>query len=196
MGILHSFALELEAFTDILRLPDVRATCPSSCPCCGNPTYPPGGTLGVIGHGTYRRQVIGLGLGRSLLIFVRRYLCKACRRTFAVLPDDLLIGRWYAAAAILRVLIGHLIFGTSAAVLSAEHGPGTTQQGWRTPARWARQLCASLWAHRAGAVGYRRDVARSEVLQRLIALVGAHARSPAAELDVAARALGFGAPTG
>ena len=90
MGILHSFALELEAFTDILRLPDVRATCPSSCPCCGNPTYPPGGTLGVIGHGTYRRQVIGVGLGRSLLIFVRRYLCKACRRTFAVLPDDLL----------------------------------------------------------------------------------------------------------
>lgn len=192
MGILHSFALELESFVDRLRLPDVRAACPTSCPYCGNPTYPPGAALGVIGHGTYQRQVLGLGQG--FVIHVRRYLCKACRRTFAVLPDDLIPRRWYAAAAILAVLVGHLVLGATAAALNAAHGPGATQQGWRTPARWARQLCAPLWAHRAGEVFHRPGLHPGEVLQRLLARVGAHARSPTTELEIAARALGVGTP--
>jgi len=196
VSILHSFAFELESFVDRLRLPDVRAVCPTSCPCCGNPTYPPGGAFGVIGHGTYRRQVLGRGQGNSFVIHVRRYLCKACRRTFAVLPDDLIPRRWYAAAAILAVLVGHLVLGTAAATLSAAHGPGFTQEGWRTPARWARQLCAPLWAHRAREVGHRPDLDRGEALQRLLARVGAHARGPTSELEVAARALGVGTPAG
>ena len=196
MGILHSFALELEAFVDRLRLPDVRAVCPMSCPCCGNPTYPPGAAYGVIGHGTYQRQVLGCGQGNSFVIYVRRYLCKACRRTFAVFPDDLIPRRWYAAAAILAVLVGHLVLGSAVAALSSTHGPGGTQQGWRTPARWARQLCAPLWAHRAREIGHRPDLDRGEVLRRLIALVGVHARSPSTELEAAARALGVGTPAG
>jgi hypothetical protein len=53
---------------------------PADCPICGK--------LGVMrGHGYYSRSVSGPGRIRLLLIWIRRFLCLACRRTTSMLPD-------------------------------------------------------------------------------------------------------------
>ena len=162
---------------------------PRCCPCCGNPSTPHGRALGVVGHGTYSRQVCGVVPGENIVIEVRRFLCKACKRTFSVLPPDLIRGRWYSAAAILVVLVGHLLLASSAAALAEAHGPTVVAERWRTPQRWAAQLGAPLWSHRAREVGDRPDLPRATLLARLLGLAGTHARGPTDELHAAARLL-------
>ena len=53
---------------------------PVDCPICGKP--------GVLrAHGYYSRAVSGPGRTRLLLIWIRRFLCLACRLTTSMLPD-------------------------------------------------------------------------------------------------------------
>ena len=53
---------------------------PEDCPICGK--------LGVMrAHGYYSRSVSAPGRLRLLLIWIRRFLCLACRRTTSMLPD-------------------------------------------------------------------------------------------------------------
>ena len=142
-----------------------------------------------MGHGTYSRQVRGLEPGRDVMVEVRRFLCVACGRTVSVLPPDLIPRRWYSAAAILMLVIGHLLLATRASTLAKLYGPSVLAESWRLPGRLAAQLGTSLWAHRAREVGDGPDVPREHLLSRLLGLAGTHARAPADELRAAAQML-------
>jgi len=53
---------------------------PDACPICGK--------SGVMrAHGRYYRSVSGPGRIKSMLIWICRFLCLACRRTTSMLPD-------------------------------------------------------------------------------------------------------------
>ncbi|MEZ6014598.1 MAG: DUF6431 domain-containing protein [Planctomycetota bacterium] len=145
--------------------------------------------LGIVGHGTYERQLLPEAPGDRGTISVRRYLCLTCRRTISVLPDQLLPWRWYSGATILIVLVRLLIDGLSVASLREEFGPGGRFPYWKSPRRWAHQLCKRLWSWHAAALGDAKRVAPDELLRRLLALGRAHARSPNDELERAARDL-------
>jgi hypothetical protein len=149
----------------------------------------------MVGHGTYTRQVRGLSGGTEIVIQVRRFRCRACRLTTAVLPAELLPWRWYAGSAILLALVGSLLRGRSAGELGARLALPTTSVGWKSLERWQRDLLVRLWHWRAREIGFDAARAawdrcvRARSLERLLALVGAQAHSPRGELESAARRL-------
>jgi len=185
---IRAFSVDVEDLVDIVRVPSVEELRPDFCPGCTGAAHPASEKLGIIGHGTYTRQVRGLSPGGWILIHVRRYLCVGCKRTISVLPS-LHPGRWYAAAAILRALVGALLLSASIADLRETIGPGDRSPHWTSPARWARQLGRGLWPWRAAELGHTDGQPRAEFLRRLLARGGCHARSPDPDLDLAARQL-------
>ena len=152
-----------------------------------------------MGHGTYLRQVLGrLSAAKALVIRVRRYLCRGCKRTISVLPDALLPGRWYAATVILLALTLSLLCGVSAREVRRRLGePGETS-GWKTLLRWQRQLLSPLWSWVAAQLGCAGcgpgagRVQRMDRLRKLLSLRGADARSPTGEIERVACALASG----
>jgi hypothetical protein len=199
VSILRRFSVDIEDLVDLSRFPSVEDLRPSACPLCKHPARPPGERLGIVGHGTYLRQVLGLlEASKSLVIRVRRYLCRGCWRTISVLPEALLPRRWYAAAAILLALVLSLLLGVAAAEVRRRLAdPGETQ-GWKTLDRWQRQLLAPLWSWVAAQLGFaaqgpgRNRVQRSDRLGKLLLLHGAGERSPPEELERVACALARG----
>jgi len=194
--IVRTFPIAVEDLADRSRLPTVDDLRPDSCPLCGQPARPPGSRLGIVGNGTYERQVLGLvAASQSLVIFVRRFLCRGCRVSMAVLPDALLPRRWYAGTAMLLALVGSLLRGRSAAGIRGELGERGTTNGWKTLDRWQRGLLAPLWGWTAAQTGFARGrpganrVERSDRLRKLLGLRGAHARSPDTDMEQAARGL-------
>lgn len=110
--IVRAFPVSVEDLAQLSRLPSVDELRPGCCPLCEQPSRELGGGLQVVGHGTYRRQALGLTGGcREMLIWIRRFLCRACGRTISVLPDSLYPGRWYSAALILASLTLALLGG-------------------------------------------------------------------------------------
>ena len=197
--ILVDFPVAVEDLAHRSRLPSVDDLRPCSCPLCGQPARPPGSKLGIVGNGTYCRQVLGLLSGsESLVIFVRRYLCRSCDRTISVLPDTLLPWRWYAGTAMLLALMLSLLQGRTANEVRRRLGQVGETPGWKTLDRWQRQLLAPLWswmAAQVGSAGHGPGATRAERyerLRRLAALHGTHARSPDPEIELAARALATG----
>jgi len=97
------------------RLPPAAVRRPTSCPGCGHPAHGAAG-LGIVGHGVYRRQVLGIAPADvEVVIPVRRFLCGGCGKTISVLPDLLHPRRWYAATAILEAVRRHLVGGRARA---------------------------------------------------------------------------------
>lgn len=193
--ILRALTVAVEDLSSHRRLPSVDALRPSSCPCCSQVAYPPGERLGIVGHGTYTRQVLGLG-GGPLEVLVRRYRCRGCGGTASILPDGLLPWRWYAGTAIVVALVLSLLLRRSAAAVRERLDQVGETAGWKTLERWQRRLLAPLWRWKAAQVGVEAGVPgkdrgeRAERLRRLLALACASARSPDSELEAAARTLG------
>lgn len=195
MPIVLALAIAVEDCVSLDRLPSVAALRPPTCPHCHEPANRPGSSLGIVGHGSYTRQVRGLPGAAEIVIHVRRFRCLGCERTFGVLPAELLPWRWYAGSAILLALVGSLLLGRSARELCARMAFGATSAGWKSLERWRRDLLVRLWRWKAREIGFdaaraawdRRLRARS--LEQLLALVGAHARSARDELESAARRL-------
>jgi len=197
--IVRAFPVDVEDLCDPSRVPSVEEQRPHACPLCGRPSRPCGELLGIVGHGTYLRQVQGLmSAAKALVIRVRRYLCRGCKRTISVLPDALLPGRWYAGTVILLALTLSLLVGVSAAEVRRRLGePGETP-GWKTLARWQRQLFSPLWswvAAQLGCAGHGPGgdrAQRSDRLRKLLSLHGADARSPSGDIERVACALAGG----
>jgi hypothetical protein len=196
VAILRPFCVDVEDLVHLSRLPSVDDLRPCACPLCGEPSRRPGERLGIVGHGTYLRQV--LGAGTALLVRVRRYLCRACRRTISVLPEALLPRRWYAAGVILLALVLSLLLGVTAAEVRGRFAePGETR-GWKTLDRWQRQLFVPLWSWMAAQLGCAAGVPaadriqRSDRLRKLLRLHGADERSPTDEIERVAAACARG----
>ncbi len=172
-------------------LPSVDALRPASCPSCGQPSRPPGARLGIVGHGTYTRQVLGLAEScRQLLILVRRYLCRGCATTISVLPETLYPGRWYAGSVVIASLFRCLLDKASAAEIRGRAGGIGCGAGWRTLRRWQRQLLSPMWSWLARQIGCTTAPAgdREEQGRRLRRLLALHRPGPPTGVEQAAAA--------
>ncbi len=146
----------LDRFGVRRNLPSVDALRPSSCPFCGNPAHEPTKLLGIVGHGTYTRQVLGhASVAIDFVIRVRRFLCRGCKRTITRLADLLHPKRWYSGGAILEALRRHLIDGRTEQEVRNAFGPQIDSESWRSLRRWRRQLLDPLWKWLAPRLGLK-----------------------------------------
>ena len=86
------------------RTPSVDEARPGQCPRCQVASRPVGRALQIWGHGLRDRQQRGplspTGEPVEITIRVRRYLCRVCGAVIAVVPQGVLAGRLFLAAAI------------------------------------------------------------------------------------------------
>ncbi len=199
VAIVTTFSVDLESLSDPLRLPSVDDLRPSSCPSCSQPARPADSLMGIVGNGTYKRQVLGLAAAAEpLVILVRRYLCRGCRGSISVLPDALLPWRWYAGTAMILGLVLSLLRGQTEAQVRSQLAKPSQGGAWKTLHRWQHQLLAPLWDWMAAQIGFADhapepdQIQRAVRLRRLLALRGVHARNPNADIGQAACALATG----
>lgn len=150
--------------------PDIEHARPSSCPWCGEPSRGPDGKLSLIGHGCLERRVRGLLGILSLVVYVRRFLCKGCGATCTVLPHWMLPGHRYGAEAVLEALWRHYILGQATADVAIRFGCSTCSATWTTLTRWGHRLlfCAGLWGFHGTLRGVSEVAGdRMEIIRRL-----------------------------
>ena len=176
MIIVCSVCDSVEELFDSARLPPVDELRPSSCPLCGELAFSPGKRFGIVGHGTYQRQVLGvIDAAEAAITLVRRYLCRGCERTINILSDHLHPRRWYGGGAILEALKLHLLEDLSEREIRERFGIAVDSGSWRTLRRWRSELLLTLWYWLARRLGLRgkartRDDGRLR-LRRLFAEV-------------------------
>jgi hypothetical protein len=140
MQILHSFPGHLCEYEGELEDPGRHR--PSSCPLCGT-------RKGLVAHGFYRRTLVDPGFDGVLR--VRRYLCRACRRTVSLLPDFVLPNLRFGLAVVARFLKARLAEGRTlkAAGDAADQSAMPYQRGQHWVRRFRAQaapLAAALTA--------------------------------------------------
>ncbi len=191
--IVRRFPVSVESLSQLSCLPSVEELRPSCCPLCQEPARTEAG-LRIVGHGTYKRQLLGLiGGCREVLIWIRRFLCRSCRHTISVQPDDLYPGRWYAGVAIMLSLVLSLLRGKPDAEVRERFCGPREARGWKTLERWRRQLLSPLWSWLARQLGVGgppgdREASRWR-LWRLLSLHGAGADNATEELAQVVRQL-------
>jgi len=191
--MVREFAVPVESLSRLSCLPSVEELRPPICPLCQEPAMGEQG-LRIVGHGTYRRQLLGLiGECREGLIWIRRFLCLGCRHTTSVQPQDLYPGRWYAGLAILLDLVLSLFRGKPDGEIRELLCGSQEARGWKSLERWRRQLFSPLWSwlgRQLGASGPPGDRQESRRrLWRLLSLGGASPESPPEELEAVVRQL-------
>lgn len=156
MIIVCSFCDSVEELFDPVRRPSVEQLRPSSCPLCGELAFSPGKRFGIVGHGTYQRQVLGVvEAAEKAITLVRRYFCRGCERTINILSDHLHPRRWYYGGAILEALRLHLLEGLSERQIRERFGIVVDSESWRTLRRWRSELLMTLWYWLARRLGSR-----------------------------------------
>lgn len=131
------------------RLDQLR---PTHCPSCG--------IAGVWAHGNYNRKpdrpADANEAGSLNPIFIQRFICPVCNKTFSVLPEVIPPQRWYLwsiqQAALLTVLAGGSVRKAAAAT-------GTARS---TVRRWSSWLKERFTVYRNTLVGYITDLGRND----------------------------------
>jgi hypothetical protein len=183
--IVRQFPLAVELLASLRHLPSVGALRPACCPACDHPAFAPGKPLRIVGHGKYRRQVLGLvEASGELLIWVRRYLCRGCGRTISVLPAGLYPRRLYAGMVIVASVFLSLLCGQPAQQVCRRWG-GEAAPSWKTLGRWERQMLWPLFGWLARQLGIAAGPARdrSERRRRLGRMLALHGLGPPSELE-------------
>ena len=138
MQILHPFSGSAQQYAEEVSNPDRYR--PDHCPQC--PARQP-----LIAHGFYSRTLVEAGFDGS--IQVRRYLCRACRRTVSLLPQFALPYLRFGITVIALFLVSRLLQGLTlaAAALAAWQKAMPYQRGQFWIHRFGKQaepLCAAL----------------------------------------------------
>ena len=146
--ILHSLAISVEQLC--ARSPDAPSRekiRPTHCVICGQAARNADGTLQLVGHGMYSRQVRGLAETGWIVVLIQRFLCLMCGHTMSLLPDWLHPWRWYAGPAIIEALYRHCILQESAVSIGVRFGRPDDAMEWKSLQRWRKQLLISptLW---------------------------------------------------
>jgi hypothetical protein len=171
--ILHSLSVSFEQLcARSPGAPSVDELRPRFCTYCGELAYV-GGRVRVEGHGLYRRQVCGLSEG-WIVVWVRRYLCRACGHTMSRLPDWLHPWRWYAATAIVEALYRYWILGETARQVGVRLGRRGETDRWQSLRRWGGQLLRlpTLWGWLGQRLGVKARGKTHEVRQDLSRFLG------------------------
>lgn len=179
MQIVHAVVSAVDALQDA-ALPPLDEVRPASCPECGHAAHG-GERLGIVGHGSYERHVLGVpSAEKQVRIRVRRFRCRGCRTTISVLPDVLHPRRWWGAWVIVEALVLHLVLAIASREIAARLELVLAEPVWRAPGRWRRQLLDRLWRWWAPSLGARGPAStRAEGRRRLERLVAQADASPA-----------------
>jgi hypothetical protein len=146
--IVHSLAISVEQLCARSHdAPSIDCLRPKFCVCCGELARNAAGTLQLVGHGFYSRQVRGISETIWIVIWVRRFLCLKCGHTMSLLPDWLHPFRWYAATVIIEALCRQAVYGESSSAIGERFGRPYDATAWRSLFRWRRELLISpsLW---------------------------------------------------
>jgi len=110
MQILHPFAGSIKQYVE--EISDADRYRPDRCPQCES-------RQPLVGHGFYCRTLVDLAFDG--MIRVRRYLCRACKRTVSLLPEFALPWLRFSIAVIALFLVARLLNGLTltAAALAA-----------------------------------------------------------------------------
>jgi hypothetical protein len=159
--ILHSFAVTVEQLcARSPGAPSIEDLRLKHCFNCGQPAWNAAtGTLQIVGHGMYLRQVRGVSEKSWIVISVRRFLCLMCGHTMSRLPDWLHPWRWYAGAVIIEALFRRCILMESEISIAGLFGRPQGSKQWKSLRRWRTQLLISptLW----GWLGPRLGIIKS-----------------------------------
>lgn len=120
-------------------VPPVDEVRPSRCPCCLRAARAVGESLGVVGHGKRERtyyEVVGL-LVTVFVVFVRRFLCLHCGRTFTAAPAAALPRRRYTVRAIVLAIVLRGLEGFTAREVRDRVAVTESDEGsWPQLRRW------------------------------------------------------------
>lgn len=125
--IVHSFPGPLCEYEGELEDPDRRR--PTSCPLCGTRDR-------LVAHGFYRRTLVDQGFDGNLR--VRRYLCRACRRTVSLIPDFVLPYVRFSLNVIERFLKARL--GEGRTLKAAGEAAGQAAMPYQRGQHWVRRF--------------------------------------------------------
>jgi Domain of unknown function (DUF6431) len=98
MQILHPFAGSPQQYSEQISNPDPHR--PDHCPQCRS-------RQPLTGHGFYRRTIVDVAFDG--IIRVRRYLCRACKRTVSLLPEFALPWLRFSITVIALFLVARLV---------------------------------------------------------------------------------------
>jgi hypothetical protein len=124
---------------------------PGRCPGCGAPSRPPGGALGLHGHGLRERHQWGPvefgGAAAVIGVLLRRYRCRSCGAVVVVGPRGPVRRRLYSAGAIALALALYGAAGLAPAAVRRQVSPHrivgpTAAEGWASLRRWCRAVRA------------------------------------------------------
>jgi len=127
MQIVHSFPGPLCEYEGEVEDPDRHR--PSSCPLCGTPKC-------LVAHGFYRRTLVDPDFEGGLR--VRRYLCRACRRTVSLIPDLVLPYLRFSLNVIERFLKARL--GEGWTLKAAGEAAGQAAMPYQRGQYWVRRF--------------------------------------------------------
>ena len=111
MQILHPFTGDIQRYNETISDPAQHR--PDRCPQC-DAKQP------LTGHGFYRRTLVDPAFDG--VIRVRRYLCRACKRTVSLLPDFALPWLRFSIAVISLFLVARLLNGLTLAAAALAAG--------------------------------------------------------------------------
>ena len=162
MQILHPFTGTVQQYEKQLDDPGFHR--PEHCPQCEAKKR-------LTAHGFYTRTLADATFDGT--IRVRRYLCKACRRTVSLLPEFALPYLRSSIAVIMLFLIARLL---RAETLSAALPPGAPYQRGQF---WARRFRAQAEALCAALAALTKPPAAADFVQRALAMLAASGWIPA-----------------
>ena len=127
--------------------PKVDEVRPACCPVCEGAAREPGRPLGIIGHGLRGRQVRGpRGADDrpvTIVVSVRRYLCRGCAAVLTVVPAEVVPRRHYSRPAIALALARLGLLDERPAEVRRAVSPWETfDSGWPTLGRWQEAVAA------------------------------------------------------
>ncbi len=111
MQILHPFAGSIQQYLEAIS--DLDSYRPDHCPQCESKTP-------LIGHGFYHRTLVDGAF--DVVIRVRRYLCRLCKRTVSLLPEFALPWLRFSITVISLFLMAHLLQGLTLAAAAVAAG--------------------------------------------------------------------------
>jgi hypothetical protein len=127
MQILHPFAGSIQQYAD--EIADPNRYRPDHCPQC-EAKQP------LRGHGFYRRTLVDAAFDG--VIRVRRYLCRACKRTVSLLPESALPWLRFSITVISLFLVARLFKGLT--LVAAAVAAGLMNMPYQRGQFWIRRF--------------------------------------------------------
>jgi uncharacterized protein DUF6431 len=133
MQIVHPLSAPVQRYIE--EVDDVDRYRPDHCPQC-QAKHP------LTGHGFYRRTLVDIAFDG--IIRVRRYLCRACKRTTSLLPDLALPWIRFSVPVIALFLIARLLTGLT--LLASARAAAQATMPYQRGQFWIRRFKAQASA--------------------------------------------------